>query len=92
MDAHACPNCGQPIHAQDDICENCGVVLSPNIPLPTFAGSVASTLRAHTAFQLFGVGGDRVAVDLEVLVLAVAAGADQAGAQQLLHVVGDGAF
>src|SRR5215471_18708184 len=52
----------------------------------------ATTLRSHAAFQLFGVGGDRVAVDFEVLVLAVATGADQAGAEQLLHVVGDSAL
>jgi len=43
MAGSACPNCGQPIHAHDDICENCGAVLAPDIPLPTFAGSVAST-------------------------------------------------
>src|SRR5215470_14014435 len=53
---------------------------------------VASTLGSHTAFQLFGVGGNRIAVDLEVLVLAVAAGANQAGSKQLLHVVRDGAL
>src|SRR5215471_300360 len=45
----------------------------------------ATTLRSHAAFQLFGIGADRVAVDFEILVLAVAAGPDQASSKQLLH-------
>jgi serine/threonine-protein kinase PknG len=47
MAASICPNCGQSVNAHDDICENCGIVLVPNIPLPTFTGSVASSTTPH---------------------------------------------
>src|SRR5690349_380473 len=49
MAVSTCPNCGQSIRAHDDICDNCGVVLSPNIPLPTFASTIATSTAPHVS-------------------------------------------
>jgi serine/threonine-protein kinase PknG len=39
-----CPNCQQPVQPADDICENCGAVLSTLVPAPAFvAASPSST-------------------------------------------------
>lgn len=40
----SCPHCHQPVTAGDDICENCGAVLSTLQPMPAF--TVASTSAA----------------------------------------------
>ena len=35
----SCPNCHQPVAPTDDICENCGAVLSTLMPMPAFVAA-----------------------------------------------------
>ncbi len=42
----SCPNCHQPIAPTDDICENCGAVLSTIIPAPAFVAASAPLASA----------------------------------------------
>ena len=49
----SCPNCQQPVAPADDICENCGAVLSTLIPIPAFvaAGSAQGTIPTVSAIS-----------------------------------------
>ncbi len=52
----SCPNCHQPVHAGDDICENCGAVLSSLLAPPTFVAAAASQQLITSAASRNGAG------------------------------------
>jgi serine/threonine-protein kinase PknG len=45
----SCPNCHQPVAPTDDICENCGAVLSTLIPSPAFVAASAPLVSASSS-------------------------------------------
>src|SRR5215813_11586812 len=50
----SCPNCQHPVAPADDICENCGAVLSTLIPTPAFVAASVATSPSIGAGQAPG--------------------------------------
>lgn len=56
----SCPNCHQPVAPADDICENCGAVLSTLIPTPAFVAASSSVVSAATSSSSSTAGAGQV--------------------------------
>src|SRR5215470_17193122 len=52
----SCPNCRQSVAPADDICENCGAVLSTLIPTPAFVAASPSVASATTSSSSSTIG------------------------------------